>query len=334
MLRELPYLISQYLKSYILLSDFISTILTSKYNPANLRQRSTRTKAYIALAMVCFLWGTTWLASKQGVRFMPAFQLAGIRQFTGGLIYVIFFIATGKASWPGLKEWKTIFILALFNFILSNGLATFGLKYISGGLAAIINAIVPLWMVIIGFFSKGPSLSPKAIMGFAIGFAGICFVFYEHLHDFLNPAFALGILISLAATYTWAMGSIYTKKHTKSFNPYFGIGLQMLISGIVLYSVAKISGNAVSLQRIPWQAWTAIGYLVLFGSVISFLAYIYSLQHLPTEQASLYAYINPIVAVLLGAALFHERLSGFIIGGGLITLYGVYLVNSAFRKQS
>ena len=314
------------------MSDFISTILSSPYNPANIRQRSTRTKAYFALGLVCFFWGTTWLASKQGVKHMPAFQLAGIRQFLGGMAYVIYFVASGKARWPGLKEWKTIFVLALFNFILSNGLATWGLKYITGGLASIINAIVPLWLVINTFFSKGPALPSKAIMGFAFGFAGICFIFYEHLHDFLDPGFTIGILISLLATWTWAMGTVYTKKHAKTFNPYFGIGLQMIISGIVLYTVSRVTGQAVPVKQIPWQAWSAIAYLVIFGSVISFLAYLYALQNLSAEQASLYAYINPIVAVLLGSLLFNERLTGFIVVGGGITLYGVYLVNGAFRK--
>jgi drug/metabolite transporter (DMT)-like permease len=315
------------------MSDFISTILSSPYNPANIRQRSTRTKAYFALALVCFFWGTTWLASKQGVKHMPAFQMAGIRQFLGGMAYVIYFIASGKARWPGLREWKTIFVLALFNFILSNGLATWGLKYITGGLASIINAIVPLWLVINTFFSKGPALPPKAIIGFAFGFAGICFIFYEHLHDFLDPGFTMGILISLLATWTWAMGTVYTKKHAKNFNPYFGIGLQMIISGIVLYTVSRATGQAVPLKQIPWQAWSAIAYLVIFGSVISFLAYLYALQNLSAEQASLYAYINPIVAVLLGSLLFNERLTGFIVVGGGITLYGVYLVNGSFRKM-
>jgi len=201
------------------MSDFISTILSSPYNPVNIRRRSTRTKAYVALAMVCFFWGTTWLASKQGVKHMPAFQLAGIRQFLGGMVYAIYFLATGKARWPGLREWKTIFVLALFNFILSNGLATWGLKYISGGLAAIINAIVPLWLVINTFFTRGPALPPRAVIGFAFGFAGICFIFYEHLHDFLDPGFTIGIIISLAAIWTWAMGTVYTKKHAKSFDP-------------------------------------------------------------------------------------------------------------------
>ena len=264
---------------------------------------------------------------------MPAFQLAGIRQFLGGMVYAIYFLATGKARWPGLREWKTIFVLALFNFILSNGLATWGLKYITGGLAAIINAIVPLWLVINTFFTRGPALPPKAVIGFAFGFAGICFIFYEHLHDFLDPGFTIGIIISLAATWTWAMGTVYTKKHAKSFDPYFGIGLQMIISGIVLYTVSQVTGNAVAIRHIPWQAWSAIAYLVIFGSVISFLAYLYALQNLSAEQTSLYAYINPIVAVLLGSLLFNERLTWFITVGGAITLYGVYLVNSAFRKM-
>jgi drug/metabolite transporter (DMT)-like permease len=312
--------------------DFRSTILLSP-KPVHPRGNSTKRKAYLALAVVCFFWGTTWLASKEGVKHMPAFQLAGIRQFLGGLIYTIYFLVRGRASWPAWKDWKAIFILALFNFILTNGLATWGLKYISGGLAAIINAIVPLWLVVNTFFSKGPALPPKAVVGFAFGFAGVCFIFYEHLHDFLDAGFTMGIIISLAATWTWAMGTIYTKKHAKTFNPYFGVGLQMILSGIVLYMVSQFTGFAVPLKQIPWQAWTAIAYLVIFGSVISFLAYLYTLQNLSAEQTSLYAYINPIVAVLLGALLFNEKLTWFIAVGGLITLYGVYLVNNAFRKM-
>jgi drug/metabolite transporter (DMT)-like permease len=284
------------------------------------------------LAVVCFFWGTTWLASKEGVKHMPAFQMAGIRQFAGGLIYTIFFLARGNVSWPKGKDWGTIFILALLNFILSNGLATWGVQYISGGLASIINSIIPLWLVVIGLFNKGASIPRKAILGFAFGFAGICFIFFEHLHDFLNASFTLGIIISIAATWSWAFGTIYTKDHAKKFNPYFGIGLQMLISGVVLYAVSAASGLSIPVSAIPWQSWSAIAYLVVFGSVVSFIAYLYALQHLSAEQSSLYAYINPIVAVILGALIFKERLTTFIAVGGLITLYGVFLVNSAFRK--
>jgi drug/metabolite transporter (DMT)-like permease len=89
----------------------------------------------------------------------------------------------------------------------------------------------------------------------------------------------------------------------------------------------------VPLDVIPWQSWSAIAYLVVFGSVISFIAYLYALQHLPTEQVSIYAYMNPVVAVVLGSMIFHEKLTVFIAIGGMVTLYGVYLVNKVFRES-
>lgn len=316
------------------MSDFISTILsTPSQAMQNLRQRNQRTKALIALGMVCFFWGTTWLASKAGVKNMPAIQMAGIRQFCGGFIYVVFFIAKGGVEWPRGKDWVTILILSLLNFMISNGLSTWGLKYISAGLGSIMGAIFPLWLVVISLFSSKNKLPQKAIIGLTIGFGGICIIFYEHLHDFLNKDFTFGILLSLIATWSWAFGTIYTKEHAKKFNPYFGIGLQMLISGVALYGTAMATGTAVPLSAVPIPSWWAITYLVVIGSIISFIAYLYALQHLPTEQASIYAYINPVVAVLLGAILFDERLTIFITIGGLVTLYGVYLVNSAFRKM-
>lgn len=316
------------------MSDFISTILsTPSQAMQNLRQRNQRTKALIALGMVCFFWGTTWLASKAGVKNMPAIQMAGVRQFCGGIIYVVFFIAKGGVEWPKGKDWFTILILSFLNFMISNGLSTWGLKYISAGLGSIMGAIFPLWLVVISLFSSKNKLPQKAIIGLTIGFGGICVIFYEHLHDFLNKDFTFGILLSLIATWSWAFGTIYTKEHAKKFNPYFGIGLQMLISGVALYGTAMATGTAVPLSDVPTQSWWAITYLVVIGSIISFIAYLYALQHLPTEQASIYAYINPVVAVMLGALLFDERLTIFITIGGLVTLYGVYLVNSAFRKM-
>lgn len=302
-------------------------------NPLKIRKRSTKVKAYFALALVCFFWGTTWIASKEGVKHMPAIQMAGMRQFFSGLCYAVFFLYKG-AVFPKKKEWIPIIILSALNFMLSNALSTWGVKYISAGLGSIIGAIFPLWIVIIGMFTIKTKMKWEAIAGLSIGFAGICVIFYEHLHDFIEPAFRFGILLSLASTWSWAFGTIYTKKHAAHFNPYFGLGLQMLISGLVLVSGSFATGTAVAFADIPWQSWASIAYLVLFGSVIAFIAYLYALQNLSTEQASLYAYINPIVAVLLGAIIFGEVLSGYIITGVLITLTGVYLVNKASVKIS
>lgn len=300
-------------------------------NPLTIRKKSTRVKAYFALALVCFFWGTTWIASKEGVRHMPAIQLAGIRQFLGGLCYAVFFLSR-KAVFPKGKEWRPILILSFLNFMLSNALSTWGVQYISAGLGSIIGAIFPLWIVVIGLFASGEKMKRKAVAGLLLGFGGICVIFYEYLDDFIRPEFRFGILLSLASTWSWAFGTLYTKKQAAHFNPYFSLGLQMLISGAVLVLGSFATGNATPFEAIPWQSWLSILYLVVFGSVLSFIAYLYALQNLSTEQASLYAYINPIVAVLLGAVIFDEVLSGFLLAGVLIALYGVYLVNKAAIK--
>ena len=292
-----------------------------------------RTKALIALGVVCILWGTTWVASKQGVMHMPALQLAAFRQLIAGSIYLIFFIAIG-APWPRGREWYAIGVLSFLNILCSNGLTTWGVQYISAGLGAIIAATFPLWMVIIGMFSSKERIPSAALKGFLLGFAGICVIFYEHLKDFLNPEFLFGISISFTTSWTWALGTVFTKKEAKDFDPYFSLGLQMFMAGLVLLVVSYVTGIAIPINDIPWQSWTAIIYLVVFGSVLAFAAYIYSLQRLSVELMSIYAYINPIVAVILGALLFNEKLTIFIISGGAITLYGVWKISHALRKDA
>jgi len=301
-------------------------------NKALGKNSSTRTKAFMALGVVCILWGTTWVASKQGVNHMPGLQLAGIRQLLAGFIYIVYFMSIG-AKWPRGREWYAIGVLSFLNILCSNGLTTWGVQFISAGLGAIIAATFPLWMVIIGLFTSRERIPSAALKGFLLGFGGICVIFYEHLEDFFNKEFLFGIAISFTASWTWALGTLFTKKEAKDYNPYFSLGLQMFMAGVVLLFISYGTGVTVPLQEIPWQSWTAIGYLVLFGSVFAFAAYLYSLQHLSVEQMSIYAYINPIVAVILGALLFNERLTMFIISGGAITLYGVWMINHALRKD-
>ena len=285
----------------------------------------------LALCWVSFFWGTTWLASKEGVKYMPAIQLVAIRQFLGAALYLSYFLFK-KTTWPKGKQWKTIFILSILNFVLSNGLSTWGVKYISSGLGAIIGALVPLWVVIISLF-RGEKLVKLAIVGLVVGFAGVCVIFYEHLSDFLIFDFRFGIIISIISTLTWAFATLYTKKKAASFNPYFSLGIQMFISSILLFAYLGATGSAVSLSSIPMISWISIGYLVLFGSVLTFIAFIYALQHLPAEINSIYAYINPIIAVLLGAYIFGEPLTISIAVGGIITLFGLYLVNQSIRNS-
>lgn len=306
-------------------------IFTQKYYADKRQATSTQNKALFALVWVSIFWGTTWLASKEGVRNMPALQMVAIRQLMAGVLYIGYFIYK-KHPWPKGKQWIVILVLSFLTFMLSNTLSTWGVKFIPSGLGAIMGAIFPLWLVIITMFN-GKRLPQQALLGLLLGFGGVCIIFYEHLKDFLNPDFRFGIMLSLCATISWAFGTLYTKQEAINFNPYFSLGFQMLISGIIILFIAETTGNTVKLSEIPASSWWAISYLVVIGSVVTFVAYIYSLQRLPTALASVYAYINPIVAVLLGALILHEKLSLFIAVGGAITIIGVYLVNNSLKKK-
>lgn len=301
----------------------IKNIITNKANAIGL--------PILALLWVGIFWGTTWIASKEGVKSMPGLQLAAIRQFIAGSLYLCYYLLK-KTPWPKGKQWTTIIILSLLNFSLSNGLSTWGVKYISSGLGSIIAAMVPLWILLIKVFG-GKRITSLALLGILICFAGVCLIFYEHLDDFLQKDFRFGIILSVVSTITWSLGSVYTKKKAHSFNPYFSMGLQMFISSLLLFVIIGFSGTAIPLSEITSNSWWSIVYLVIVGSILTFIAYIYALQHLPTELSSLYAYMNPIVAVLLGALIFDEALTTSIIVGGLITLIGLYLINYAMKRK-
>ena len=285
---------------------------------------------FLALCWISFFWGTTWIASKEGVKHMPAMQLVVLRQFFGGTIYLTYFLIK-KAPWPTQRQWRNILVLSILNFMLSNGLSTWGVKYISSGLGAIIGSIFPLWIVIISFF-RGEKVSWRAVLGLIICFFGICVIFYDYLNDFLNPEFRFGIILSVIATFTWALSSIYIRENRTNFNPYFSLGLQMLISCVAIFGVIQSTGETVPLSEIPAVSWWSIAYLVVFGSVLTFIAFIYALEHLPKEVSSLYAYINPMVALFFGYILFNEPLTVSIAIGGFVTLTGLFLVNKAIKK--
>ncbi|MES2430481.1 MAG: EamA family transporter [Bacteroidota bacterium] len=288
-------------------------------------------KAYAALAWVSVFWGTTWLASKIAVSSMPAFQMIGFRQLFGGLMFVSFFLLK-KEALPKGRQWRSIFIMSVLNFMFSNGFVIWAVKYIPSGLGAIIGAIFPLWLVIITMF-QGKKIPGQALLGILLGFSGVCIIFYEHLHDFLVADFRFGIILSLIGSVTWAFGTVFTQKNAEGFNPYFGIGIQMMISSTVFLGYAYITGDTIALTEIPAKAWWSIIYLITIGSTATFVAYIYALKHLPVSLTSVYAYINPIVAVLLGAFALDEKITTFIIMGGLVALLGVFMVNNSFRKQ-
>lgn len=294
---------------------------------------SIQKKAYFAVAVTSIVWGTTWVASKMGISHVPAFQFASMRQFLGGIIYVSFFLMKGEGL-PTLKQFLWLIPMSFLMFVSSNGIATYGLQFITSGLAALIAALYPLSVVLIErFYFKAIKLTPATLIGLLLGLLGIVFIFYKDSLQMHGTNYPLGVTTSLFAMLTWSVGSVVIARNKININAYYSIGWQMLISALVMGSVALYTKNYIPLQSIPSQTWGVLVYMVLGGSIFAFVSFIYSMKHLQPAIASLYAYINPIVAIWVGSLLLNEKMSLTSIIGTVCTLIGVYIVNNSLKKQ-
>lgn len=289
--------------------------------------------AYIALGLVSILWGTTYIASKIGAQHMPGLFLAGIRQFASGVIMVGYFLARGYKL-PDLQSLKAISIQGIFLLCIANGMLTWSLEFISGGLAAIIAALVPLMITIFSIWLlKHAKFTKWMVAGLLIGFLGVVVIFYDYLNQLANRSFLFGVVLALLATVSWAFGSVYNSQKKLKVDVLFNVGLQMLIAGFVTLVICLISGKYVNPATAGLSTLYALSYLIVFGSLIAYSAYVFAITKLPPAQVSVYAYINPIVAVLLGWMMLNEKMNLNMILGTLITLLGVYVVNREFKKQ-
>lgn len=291
-------------------------------------------RAYIALAIVSFFWGTTYLASKISALHIPGFFVAGVRQFISGLILVVYFKAIGF-KWPDKKSLTYITIQGVLLLCISNGLFTWALEYIPSGLAAIIGGLMPLFVALFSvLFLRFAKFTLWMVVGLLVGFGGIATIFYEHLQDLIDAKFALGICLSLTAVISWSFGTVYASQHKPTIHLLFSVGLQMLIAGIIMLTISGFSGNYINLVNANTDALLSLLYLIIIGSLLTYSAYVFAVSKLPPTQVSIYAFINPIVAIVLGWLWLHEKITINVITGTLITLAGVYLVNREFKKQS
>jgi drug/metabolite transporter (DMT)-like permease len=268
-----------------------------------------------------------------GVKHMPAFELASIRQFLGGSIYVVFFLIKGEKL-PTKKQFLWLLPMAFLMFVSANGIATYGLQFISSGLAALIAALYPLSVVLIErFYFKAIKITAPTLIGLLLGLIGIGFIFYKDSLLVHGTHYALGVWLSLFAMFCWSIGSILIARNKTDMNAYNSIGWQMLISAACMALYTLYSGDYIPLHAIPAVSWGAIIYMVIGGSIFAFVSFIYSMKHLHPAIASLYAYINPIVAIWVGYLLLNEPMTLNSIIGTICTLIGVYLVNRSLKKQ-
>ncbi|MFN8247485.1 MAG: EamA family transporter [Ferruginibacter sp.] len=301
----------------------------------SLAKKDGKGKGYAALFITSTVWGTTWVASKIGVNEIPALQMAYIRQFIAGLCFVIFFMLYKRTPLPTIKQFRWITVMAILMFVFANGLSTWSLKYIPTGLSALIGALYPLSVVIIErLFFNSKQMTVLTFLGLFLGITGVGIVFYENAFSNHSSAFYIGVALSVIAMLSWSFGTIFIARNKANVNPYYGTGWQMLISSFILFIWAESTQPTVPVQHISLKVWMVILYLVVFGSILSFVAFIYSMKKLSPAISSLYAYINPLVAMVVASWVLDEKLTMNILWGAIVTLIGVYLVNYSIKKNA
>jgi drug/metabolite transporter (DMT)-like permease len=289
-------------------------------------------KAYLALCATSFIWGSTWVASKIAVEKVPGLQISAIRQLLAGVIFIVFFKLKG-APWPNLSQLRSLLFMAFFLLIFANGLSTWSIRYISSGLGALIGALFPLFVVIFEMSFYKTRVKPLTFTGMALGIAGIVFVFYDNAFHHQPGDYMFGVALGLIATISWSIGTIMVARKKININPYYGMGWQMVLSSPFIMAMSFATGQHVPVTDIPLISWGGLIYLVVAGSCIAFVCFIYSMKHLPAGVASLYAYINPIVAMLIGSVVLTEPLTIDLLIGTVITIAGVYLVNHSMKEK-
>ena len=295
---------------------------------------TNQAKAYAALAFICIAWGTTYLAIRLGVEHFPAFLYAAIRQVISGLIILIIGWFMQKKADLAIRNLLHQALIGFLLITMGNGLVTWAEKYIPSGVAALICSLMPLIAVLINLMSaKKEKVNLLIFLGMLSGFAGVGLIFRDDMASLGDPQYLLGMLAILVATSSGALGSVINKNRPSLVNPVFNSGLQLLFGGLFLSIISPFADTYSNLDIFrPEVIWSLV-YLIIFGSVLAYTAYMFALKELPVGIVTLYAYVNPLVAVVLGYLILAEPVTWFTALAFVCIVGGVYLVNFGYRRQ-
>ena len=292
--------------------------------------------AYLSLIIVCLVWGSTYFAIRIGVATFPPFLFSAIRQIMAGGIMLVALKIIGKLQLRR-SDLLNQSITGILMVTLGNGVIGWCERYITSGLAALILSLIPVFVVVIsylfGFDRRRPHI--LILFGLILGCLGIILIFRDNLKDIANPEYFLGMLIAFGACLAWASGSVFSKfKILNHKNVFQNAGLQLLTGGIALVLFSLFLDDYTELKAISGKSIWALAYLIVFGSIIAYSSFVYALKNLPIGVSSLYAYINPFIAIMLGYFFLNEPLTDITLLALTATLSGVYCINRGYRKMA
>jgi drug/metabolite transporter (DMT)-like permease len=281
-------------------------------------------RVWAALAVVYVVWGSTYLAIDLAVETLPTFGMLAVRFFVAGA--VLYLLSSRGAERPRLVHWRSALAVGGALLLLGNGGVAYAVQHVDTGVVALIVGSVPLWMALLDRIVYGQRLARPAVAGLVLGFGGIAFLARPDGDGSLT-----GVLVVLVGSLAWAAGSLYARKAPAPSNALQGASMQMLAGAALLAVVGVARGEAAQLDLASASAtsWLALAYLITLGSLLGFSAYIWLLKVAPTHLVGTYAYVNPVVAVLLGALWLGEPITPAILVGGAAIVVAVALIVSA-----
>lgn len=295
-------------------------------------QRPGRAPILLAFASVYLVWGSTYLAIYYAIQTLPPFLMAGTRFLVaGGAMYLWARLRGGER--PTAGHWRGAAIVGAFLLLGGNGGVVWAELRVPSGLAALLVATVPLWMVMVEWGGGGLRPTPRIVAGLAVGFLGLGLLIGPV--DLLGGGAVdlLGAGVLVVASLSWAIGSVVSRKLVLPSSPILGTGMQMLAGGALLSLLGLVTGEAGSLDPAGFsgRSIAALLYLIVFGSFVGFTSYVWLLRHVEVAKVATYAYVNPLVAVFLGWLLASEPLTPRTLVAAGVIVAGVVFITTGRR---
>ena len=283
--------------------------------------------AYLAWLAVCLIWGTTYFGIRVSLETMPPALMGGLRWLIAGAVLSLYVVLRGDKL-PPRSSWGGIALLGFLMLGLGNGGVVFAEQWIPSGLAAVLVATSPFWMTAVeSVLPDGESMRAKVIAGLLVGFGGIVVLVWPDLTlgSVRQSTVPRGCIAIQIATLGWSLGSAYSRRHGRTDNVLGTTALQMLAGGLIMTAAGTVRGEWADLSFTTRTA-VALAYLSTIGAIGGFVAYTYALRHLPISFVSLYAYINPIIAVTLGVLFLGEPFDSRMAAAAALVFAGVAIV--------
>ncbi len=298
--------------------------------------RHRRLLPFLALLIVYVVWGSTYMAIRIVVQAVPPFAAAAVRFMSAGLVMAGIAAAANRGrGWPTRRQWLDYALVGVLLLGVGNALVMWAEQRIPSGIAALIVATVPLWMTLFdGLRPGGQPWTLRVWLGTVIGLVGVALV--ARPEGGVSAGHWAGTVGLLVASISWTIGSLYSKSipESRRVSLFTASAIEMVAGALFLLVESRVVGEDLGrFASAPTGAWLALVYLAIFGSLVGFTAFAYCLNTLPASTVGTYAYVNPVVAVVLGAAFLGEPLSAGLLSGAVLILVAVILTTMRKRPQ-